>query len=301
MIRAADHVIEVGPEPGARGGHIVFQGSVDALLRAPHSITGAYFSGRQTIDLPLRRRQVTEATARLVFRAASKHNLQNVTVALPLERLVCLSGVSGSGKSTLLDHVIHQGLLGRRHLMTEDPAAIGAIEGDRDFSEILLVDQSPLSRTPRSNPALYCEAWDFIRELYASEPAAQSAGFSSSSFSFNSGDGRCDHCQGLGYERVEMQFLSDVFVPCPVCEGRRFKPEVLAIAWNGRSVADVLATSISDALRLFTYHLAIRSRLAPLTILGSAHFAGAVSLLPKQTASLLKSRGWGGADGGGYY
>ena len=268
MIRAADHVIEVGPEPGARGGHIVFQGSVDALLRAPHSITGAYFSGRQTIDLPLRRRQVTEATARLVFRAASKHNLQNVTVALPLERLVCLSGVSGSGKSTLLDHVIHQGLLGRRHLMTEDPAAIGAIEGDRDFSEILLVDQSPLSRTPRSNPALYCEAWDFIRELYAREPAAQSAGFSSSSFSFNSGDGRCDHCQGLGYERVEMQFLSDVFVPCPVCEGRRFKPEVLAIAWNGRSVADVLATSISDALRLFADHLAIRSRLAPLEAVG---------------------------------
>ncbi|GAB1488730.1 excinuclease ABC subunit UvrA [Opitutaceae bacterium] len=268
MIRAADHVIEVGPEPGKRGGHIVFEGPVDKLLRHPHSITGAYFSSRQTIDPPKRRRPVTETTQRLVFRSATKHNLQNLTLTLPLERFVCLSGVSGSGKSTLLDHVIHQGLLSRRHLLTEDPAAIAAIEGDVEFSEILLVDQSPLSRTPRSNPALYCEAWDFIRELYAREPAAQAAGFGSSSFSFNSGDGRCDHCQGLGYERVEMQFLSDVFVPCPVCEGRRFKPEVLAIVWNGLSVADLLATSITDALALFSDHLAIRTRLAPLEAVG---------------------------------
>src|SRR5690606_12064327 len=142
-------------------------------------------------------------------------NLRNLTVRIPRERLVCLSGVSGSGKSTLLDHVIHQGLLNRRHLLTEDPAQIDRITGDEGLADIVLVDQSPLSRTPRSNPALYCEAWDFIRELYAREPAAQEAGFGPSSFSFNAGDGRCDHCQGLGYERVEMQFLSDVFVPCP--------------------------------------------------------------------------------------
>ena len=132
--------------------------------------------------------------------------------------------------------------------MTEDPASIESIKSDLAFSEVVLVDQSPLSRTPRSNPALYCEAWELIRELYADVPAAQEAGFSASSFSFNSGEGRCDHCQGLGYERVEMQFLSDVFVPCPVCEGRRFKPEVLAITWNGKSVADLLATTIADAL-----------------------------------------------------
>ncbi|MEY3774814.1 MAG: excinuclease subunit, partial [Verrucomicrobiota bacterium] len=204
----------------------------------------------------------------LRFEGVTKHNLQNLGFALPLGRLVCLSGVSGSGKSTLLDNVIYQGLLARRNQLTEDPAVIGAIHGDAGFTEIVLVDQSPLSRTPRSNPALYTEAWDLIRELYARTPAAEAAGFNAASFSFNSGEGRCDHCQGLGYERVEMQFLSDVFVPCPVCEGRRFKPEVLAIRWQDRSVADLLTTSITAALPLFADHPAIRHRLASLESVG---------------------------------
>ena len=283
MIRAADHVIEVGPEPGSRGGHIVFQGTIPQMLASPKSITGAYFSGRETIPTPEKRRDVgrslrtsasrsgssrAAATPWLTFANASKHNICNLSFRLPLQRLVCLSGVSGSGKSTLLDNVIYQGLLTQKHLITEDPATIESISSDLNFSEIVLVDQSPLSRTPRSNPALYTEAWELIRELFAQTAAAQEAGFSASSFSFNSGDGRCDHCQGLGYERVEMQFLSDVFVPCPVCESRRFKPEVLAIQWNGRSVADLLATSVSDALPLFAEHAAIRSRLATLDSVG---------------------------------
>ncbi len=152
--------------------------------------------------------------------------------------------------------------------MTEDPAEIESIKSDLAFSEVVLVDQSPLSRTPRSNPALYCEAWELIRELYASVPAAQEAGFNASSFSFNSGEGRCDNCQGLGSERVEMQFLSDVFVPCPICEGKRFKPEVLAIAWHGHSVADVLATTVADALGIFADHPEIHRRLAALDEVG---------------------------------
>ena len=268
MIRAADHVIEVGPEPGSRGGHIVFQGNLANLLLSPDSITGRYFSGRETIDVPANRRPVTASHPSLHFKNVSKHNIAHLSFRLPLQRLVCLSGVSGSGKSTLLDNIIHQGLLTQNHQLTEDPATIENITSDLPFSEIVLVDQSPLSRTPRSNPALYTEAWELIRELYAETPAAQAAGFSPSSFSFNSGDGRCDHCQGLGYERVEMQFLSDVFVPCPVCEGRRFKPEVLAITWNKKSVADLLATSISDALPLFSAHNSIRSRLASLEAVG---------------------------------
>lgn len=268
MIRAADHIIEVGPEPGARGGHIVFQGTVPAMLTSPKSITGTYLSGRETIPTPAQRREVSKDTPRLTFKKAAKHNLKDITLALPLQRLVCLSGVSGSGKSTLLDNVIYQGLMTQRHQLTEDPASISEITSDLEFSEIVLVDQSPLSRTPRSNPALYSEAWDLIRDLFAGTPAAQAAGFNSSSFSFNSGEGRCDHCQGLGYERVEMQFLSDVFVPCPVCESRRFKPEVLEIQWNGRSVADLLATSISDALPLFEKHPPIRQRLATLDSVG---------------------------------
>jgi len=281
MIRAADHVVEVGPEPGARGGEIVFQGPVPALLADPRSLTGRYLSGREHIARPAARRPVEDlrpagrrrapaaaGPAWLAFRDCTKHNVRHLDLRLPLRRFVCLSGVSGSGKSTLLDHVIHQGLLARRGLLADDPAAIGDIRGADAISEIVLVDQSPLSRTPRSNPALYAEAWDLIRELYATTPAAQEAGLSASSFSFNGGDGRCDHCQGLGSERVEMQLLSDVFVPCPICAGRRFKPEVLAITWQDRSVADLLATTVTDALTLFADHAAIRARLAALDVVG---------------------------------
>jgi len=268
MIRAAEHVIEVGPEPGERGGHIVFQGSIAEMLRHPDCITGRYFSGRETIAVPSSRRPATPAHPSLHFQGVSKHNIAHLSFRLPLQRLICLSGVSGSGKSTLLDNVIYQGLLAQNHQLAEDPATIGSIVSDQAFSEVVLVDQSPLSRTPRSNPALYTDAWELIRELYARTPAALAAGFSPSSFSFNSGDGRCDHCQGLGYERVEMQFLSDVFVPCPVCEGRRFKPEVLAITWNGKSVADLLATSINEALPLFAEQVTIYSRLACLESVG---------------------------------
>jgi excinuclease ABC subunit A len=270
MIRAADEVVEVGPEPGARGGRIVFQGSVDALLESSASITGAYLSGRRQLEVPARRRLVSEdRNAKwLRFVDVTKHNVSGLSFRVPLQRLVCLSGVSGSGKSTLLDNVIYQGLLARRLQPQEDPAAIGEIRSDLEFADIVLVDQSPVSRTPRSNPALYSDAWELIRELYAATPAAQEAGYTASSFSFNSGDGRCEHCQGLGYERIEMQFLSDVFVPCAVCEGRRFKPEVLAIAWNGRSIADLLDTSVSDALPLFAAQPAIRRRLTVLEDVG---------------------------------
>ncbi|MBP7141771.1 MAG: excinuclease ABC subunit UvrA [Opitutaceae bacterium] len=268
MIRAADHVIEIGPEPGRRGGSIVFQGSLEALLLSPASLTGAYLAGRRQVSLPARRRPVSPGHPHLRLSRVSKHNLNAVDVDIPLQRLVCLSGVSGSGKSTLMDHAIHQGLLNRSHQLTEDPAQIGDITCDLEFSEVVLVDQSPLSRTPRSNPALYTEAWELIRERFAQVPAARERGFSSSSFSFNSGDGRCDHCQGLGYERVEMQFLSDVFVPCPICEGKRFKPEVLAIEWNGRSVADLLATTVAEALPLFRDEPEIKRRLSALADVG---------------------------------
>ncbi len=268
MIRAADHIIEVGPEPGSRGGQIVFQGDLAGILASDQSITGRYFSGRETIAAPSRRRPVPAHHPALHFKHASRHNLRDLSLRLPLHRLVCLSGVSGSGKSTLLDNVIHQGLLARRHQLTEDPASIESITADVEPGEIVLVDQSPLSRTPRSNPALYTEAWELIREIFAATPAAEAAGFTASSFSFNAGDGRCDHCQGLGYERVEMQFLSDVFVPCPICESRRFKPEVLGIKWNGLSIADLLGTSVSDALPLFADFPKIQTRLASLDSVG---------------------------------
>jgi excinuclease ABC subunit A len=268
MIRAADHVIEIGPEPGAAGGHVVFQGDLPALLASSAAITGDYLSGRKFISVPPRRRPVGAATPRLAFSGVAKHNLRNVSFSLPLGRFVALSGVSGSGKSTLLDHVIHQGLLAARRQFAEDPATIGSIHGAEHLGEIVLVDQSPLSRTPRSNAALYADAWDGIRNLFAATDTAREAGYSASSFSFNAGDGRCDHCSGLGYEAVEMQFLSDVYVPCPICEGRRFKPEILACKWNGSSVADILALTVRQAIDFFAGQPAIRSRLQPLDTVG---------------------------------
>ncbi len=274
MIRAADHVIEVGPEPGAGGGRIVFEGPVAGLLRSPSSITGAYLSGRRAVPVPPVRRPVGGAAGpRLLLEGATKHNLKELDVSIPLGRLVCLSGVSGSGKSTLLDNVIYQGLLERRRQLAEDPASIREVSGDGGLGDIVLVDQSPVARTPRSNPALYTGAWELIRGLYAQTPAAQAAGFSDSSFSFNSGDGRCDHCLGLGYERIEMQFLSDVFVPCPVCDGRRFKPEVLAISWSGLSIAALLETPVSAAIPLFGANEAVRTRLEALEAVGLGYLA----------------------------
>ena len=268
VIRAADQVVEIGPGPGERGGEVIFQGSVPAMLADDRSLTGAYLSGRETIPVPTSRRPVPPDHPALHIEHASKHNIEGLSFRVPLGRLVALSGVSGSGKSTLLDNVIHQGLLTQRHQLAEDPAVIGALRLDRPIGEVVLVDQSPLARTPRSNPALHVDAWDLVRELLAETPQALAAGLGASAFSFNSGEGRCHHCQGLGHERVEMQFLSDVFVPCPECDGRRFKPEVLAIRWNGRTVADLLATSVDDALELFAAETVIRDRLAPLAAVG---------------------------------
>ena len=268
VIRAADQVVEIGPGPGDQGGEIVFQGSVRAMLADSRSITGAYLSGRQTIPVPGSRRPVAPGHPSLHIEHASKHNIERLSFRVPLGRLVALSGVSGSGKSTLLDNVIHQGLLTQRLQLSEDPATIGDLRLDQPIGEVVLVDQSPLARTPRSNPALHVNAWDLMRELLAETPEALAAGLGPSAFSFNSGEGRCPHCQGLGHERVEMQFLSDVFVPCPECDGRRFQPEVLAIRWNGRTVADLLATSVDDSLALFAGEPAIRDRLAPLAAVG---------------------------------
>ncbi|MEZ5278299.1 MAG: excinuclease ABC subunit UvrA [Opitutaceae bacterium] len=271
MIRAADHVIEIGPGPGRDGGNVVFEGSVGGMKRAPFSLTGGYLSGRERVSLPDTRRPVglpADGVEWLRFRGVSKHNLRKLDLDLPLGRLVCLSGVSGSGKSTLLDNVIYQGLIGQTGQVAEDPAEIESLSAHPGFADILLVDQSPISRTPRSNPALYSEAWDTIRDLFARTPEAARLGLTASSFSFNSGSGRCDHCQGLGYEKVEMQFLSDVFIPCPICEGKRFRPEILEIEWNGHSISDILDLTIGEAITVFSDQARIRKRLQALDDVG---------------------------------
>ncbi|TVR49862.1 MAG: excinuclease ABC subunit A [Puniceicoccaceae bacterium] len=282
IIRAADHVVEIGPQPGAGGGRVVFTGSVPQLLRSRRSITGAYLSGRRSIDPPARRRPAPPFAAStsgapfpnqptegwLVLKGVTCHNLRGLDVAFPLQRFVCLSGVSGSGKSTLLDHGLHQGLLARAGKRTEDPAAIAAAHPENPFSEIVFVDQSPLGRTPRSNPAIYSGSWDTIRSLFARTPESVAMGLTPAHFSFNSGEGRCPHCQGLGYEKVEMQFLSDVFIPCSACGGRRFRDEILELRWRDHSLHDLLESTIESALSLFGGIPAVLERLTPLAEVG---------------------------------
>jgi excinuclease ABC subunit A len=268
IMRAADTIVEVGPAPGSGGGEIVYAGTPAGITRRRASVTGQFLSGRRRLEPPGHKRPVDAQTPFLRLRGIRKHNLRGLDVDLPLRRFVVLSGVSGSGKSTLLQNAVHQGLLARAGKACEDPASIADISCETGFGEVLLVDQSPVSRTPRSNPVLFAGAWDGIREIFARTDDARKAGLTASAFSFNSGDGRCPHCQGLGFERVEMQFMADVYVPCPVCEGRQFRDEVLSIEWQGRSIADVLALTIAEAMQAFAGELKVTRKLAALEAVG---------------------------------
>lgn len=268
VMRAADYLIELGPVAGTEGGHLVFSGTPDAIQKSKTSLTGAYLSGRKTLLPPEQRRAVGKKHPFLTLRGASHHNIQNLDIAIPLQRLVCLSGVSGSGKSTLMDNILYQGLQRNKGFAAEDPGVITEIDTGGFNGDIILVDQGPVSRTPRSNPALYAEVWEPIRNLLARTPNAQQNGFTAAHFSFNSGNGRCPNCMGLGFEKVEMQFLSDLFVTCQVCDGKRFLPEILEIEWNGKEVSQILNLSIEDAVSFFAGQAAIVSRLQLLNDVG---------------------------------
>ncbi len=267
VMRAADNLIEIGPLPGRKGGQLTFSGSYERILESD-THTGRFLSGRDRIELPPKPRLSSSHSKTLSVYGASKHNLRDVTVHIPQQAFVCLSGVSGSGKSTLLNNVIYQNLLAQKGMVVDEPAAIKDIESTLPLSDIVLIDQSPVSKTPRSNPASYSNAWDEIRKLFSKLEAAQSAGMQPGHFSFNSGDGRCPTCSGLGYERIEMQFVSDLFVPCESCEGQRFKPEVLEIEFNNRSIADILDLDIDEALRFFSDYPKITRCLKPMIDVG---------------------------------
>ncbi len=245
VMRAADWLIEIGPSPGAAGGHLIYQGKPEGILKVKDSATGGWLSGkRKPVVRPPR--TVDDTTARLRVQGASVNNLQDFSCTIPLGRLVGLCGVSGSGKSTLLHQVI-----GRRDPESgNDGLESKWLQFDREPSEVALVDQSPATRTPRSNPALYVGAWDAIRNLLGNSADAKAAGLTPSHFSFNAGEGRCERCGGAGWETVEMQFVSDVALPCPSCQGKRFRDEVLAFQFDGKSVGDLLAMSVTEA-RIF--------------------------------------------------
>ena len=246
VIRAADHLVELGPGRGEAGGDLVFNGPLSRLRK---TLTADYLSGRKSIPVPKRRR-----TPRgwISVQKASEHNLQNVDAEFPLGVFACVTGVSGSGKSTLVHEVLYRNLLEAMNQAGEEtPGACRGVKGAGQVTQVVMVDQSPLSRTPRSTPALYLGVFELIRDLFAAAPDARAAGFTSSTFSFNTGNGRCERCGGSGFEKVEMQFLSDVFIRCPECDGRRYQPHVLAIKVDGKSIHDVLDLTVTAAIDFF--------------------------------------------------
>ena len=275
VMLAADRVLDFGPGPGAAGGRIVFDGTPDALKQAD-TLTGAYLGGRKRIGLP-HARPVQASTPRLILEGARQHNLQNLTVEFPLQRLVTVTGVSGSGKSTLIQDVLAPALMRHFGHATEAPGAHERLLGADHLSGVVFVDQSPIGKTARSNPVSYVGAWDAIRKLFADAPLARQRGYTAAKFSFNSGDGRCPTCGGSGFEHVEMQFLSDVYLRCPDCDGQRYRPEVLQvrIERQGRTlnVAEVLALTVAEAAQLFKADREVIRALQPIVDVGLDYVA----------------------------
>ena len=265
-IRSADHVVDIGPGAGEHGGRIVAQGSVGAICRERSSITGDYLAGRRTIPMPGRRRPGNGRFIRVV--GAAEHNLDSLNVDFPLGKLICVTGVSGSGKSTLVEEILYKALLRSIYRSRVLPGRHREIEGIEHVDKVINIDQSPIGRTPRSNPATYTKVFDHIRNLFSRVPESQARGYKPGRFSFNVRGGRCEECRGDGTIKIEMHFLPDVYVPCEQCRGRRYNRETLQIMWKGQSIADVLEMSVSQALRLFEHHPAISRTLQTLHDVG---------------------------------
>jgi len=276
VMRAADNIIEIGPGRGDKGGQLVYSGELDGLLFKKGSLTGDYLSGLKSIPVPEVRRKVlssqfsvpgSAASSRkqktengeprtancLSIKGARQNNLKNLDVDIPLGVFCCITGVSGSGKSTLIHEVLYRNLQRLRGEVCEDePGKVKSINGVEQLSQVIMVDQSPLARTPRSTPAVYIGAFDTIRQIFADCEEGLEQGVTAGFFSFNSGDGRCERCWGTGYEKIEMQFLSDLFVTCPECDGKRYQPHALKIRLNGKNIHDVLGLTIEEAVEFFS-------------------------------------------------
>jgi excinuclease ABC subunit A len=275
VMMAADRMIDMGPGPGERGGQIVFDGTT-ADLRNADTLTGAYLGGRKQVGLGFKR-MVSDSTPRLILEGACEHNLQNISVDFPLQRLVTITGVSGSGKSSLIQDVLAPALMRHFGKATETPGAHDRLLGADHLSDVVFVDQSPIGKTARSNPVSYVGAWDAIREIFATGPLSRQRGYTASKFSFNGGDGRCPTCGGSGFEHVEMQFLSDVYLRCPDCDGKRYRPEILEItierqaiggAVRHLNVADILQLTVSEAAALFAQDREVIRALQPIVDVG---------------------------------
>jgi excinuclease ABC subunit A len=265
-IRRADWVIDMGPGAGENGGEVIAAGPIKDILASKQSLTGAYLSGRKAIEVPAQRRKGNGKS--LVVRGARENNLKNLDVAFPLGTLICITGVSGSGKSSLMNEIVYKALareLNGAHLM---PGAHDKIEGIEHLDKIINIDQSPIGRTPRSNPGTYTGLFNLIRDLFAELPESKARGYKPGRFSFNVRGGRCEACEGQGEVRIEMQFLPDIYVPCEVCHGARFNSETLQVKFKDMSIADVLGLSIERALEEFAAFPGMASKLQTLKDVG---------------------------------
>ena len=266
-IRGADHIIDLGPGAGKHGGYIVAQGGLADILDCKESLTGRYLRGQLKIKTPKKRRKIIKSRS-LIIRGAREHNLKNIDIEIPLGVFVCVTGVSGSGKSTLVDDILYRALAKHIYRSRQKPGLHEKIDGLKRIDKVVVVDQSPIGRTPRSNPATYTGAFSFIRNIFSRLPESRMRGYMPGRFSFNVKGGRCEACQGDGIKKIEMHFLPDVYVKCEVCNGTRYNHETLQVLYKGKSIADVLEMSVEEALELFKNIPHIRQKLKTLTDVG---------------------------------
>jgi len=266
MMRAADHIIDMGPGAGEHGGEIVVVGTLSDIMNCRESITGQYLSGQRQIPLPQKRRP--GSGEEIVIKGARENNLKNIDVPIPLSKFVCITGVSGSGKSTLIDEILHKKLAQIFYRSRERAGDCDEIIGVEHVDKVVNIDQSPIGRTPRSNPATYTGTFTLIRELFATVPEARMRGYAPGRFSFNVKGGRCEACGGEGYIQIEMQFLPDVTVPCEVCKGKRYNREALEIRFKGKNIAEVLDMTVEQALAFFEHFPKIKRKLETLRDVG---------------------------------
>ncbi|HWP95372.1 MAG TPA: excinuclease ABC subunit UvrA [Syntrophomonadaceae bacterium] len=265
-VRNADYIVDIGPRAGIHGGRVVAQGSLEDILLVPESITGCYLSGQMDIQVPDSRR--TGNGKKLVIKGAAQHNLKNIDVNIPLGEMVVITGVSGSGKSTLVEEIIYPALMKHLHNGRHRPGRYGSLEGLQEIDKVINIDQSPIGRTPRSNPATYTGAFDGIRELFANTTESKVRGYKPGRFSFNVRGGRCEACSGDGIIKIEMHFLPDVYIPCEGCKGKRYNRETLEVKYRGKNIADVLYMTVDEAVEFFSSHPRIHRKLQVLQEVG---------------------------------
>jgi excinuclease ABC subunit A len=264
-MRSADYLVDLGPGAGEHGGRIVAQGSAEQVQLVEQSLTGQFLSGKRAIGVPRKRRK---PSGYVEVVGASQHNLRDIDVRVPLGVLTCVTGVSGSGKSTLVNDVLFKSVANHLHRARQRPGAHRAIRGLDQLDKIIAVDQSPIGRTPRSNPATYTGLFDVIRDLFSKTPEARARGYKPGRFSFNVKGGRCEVCRGDGQIKIEMHFLPDVYVPCEQCHGKRYNRETLEVRFKGRNIAEVLDMPVEEALHFFEHIPKVRRRLETLNAVG---------------------------------